>query len=299
MNIVILGAGAIGSLFGALISKDNEVMLVGRKPHIDAINAKGLKITGKTSMIADVSAVDSIRKVEHPPDLLIITVKSYDTKTAINEAKSIIDKDTIVLSLQNGLDNIDKIKKIVNPGNIVAGVTSHGVIFSEPGIIEHTGRGYTILGEFKKSNTKSIKQIIDLFNKAGIKSEISNDIVREIWIKAIINSSINPLTTFFQCRNGYLLENPLLGNIVGKACKESTLIAEAYGISLSFEDMYNKTCEVIRDTSDNYSSMLQSFNKGNRTEIDSINGRIIDIGNRYNIDTFLNEIFVYLIHSIS
>ena len=295
MNIVILGAGAIGSLFGALLSKKNSVVLVGRISHMKSIRKKGLDIKGKTQINVKMPSEDSINKVTFLPDILILTVKSYDTDSAISQAKSIIHDDTAVLSLQNGLDNIDKIEKIVDRRQIIAGVTTNGAFFSEPGVVKHTGKGQTILGELNGQKTKRIESIVDAFNKAGIETIASGDIVREIWIKTIVNSSINPLTTSSSCKNGYLLENPILEKVVEKVCKESTNIANAYGMNLSYENMIKKTKKVIRNTSDNYSSMLQSFKKGKKTEIDSINGKLADVGKKYDIDTTMNEILMYIV----
>jgi 2-dehydropantoate 2-reductase len=298
MNIVILGAGAIGSLFGGLLSKKNNVTLVGRKPHVQAISKNGLKITGKTQLNVRISAEESISKIGFAPDLLILTVKSYDTENAIKEAKSIIGANTVILSLQNGLDNIDTMEKVVSRKKIIAGVTMYGAFFSKPGFVKHTGKGETILGELNGEKTERIKHITDLFNKAGIETKISTNTVREIWIKAIVNSSINPLTTFFQYKNGYLLENPILENLVERICKESTDVANNEGIHLSHQDLIKKTKKVIRNTSENYSSMFQSFKKGGKTEIDSINGKIIYMGKRNNAKTSINELLVYLVKSL-
>lgn len=295
MNIVIVGAGAIGSLFGGLLSKRNNVLLIGRKPHVRAIKKNGLKITGKTNLNVKISAEDSIKKINFFPELLILTVKSFDTEKAINEAKPLIGKDTVVLSIQNGLDNIDKIKKYADYKKIIAGVTTHGALFSRPGIIKHTGKGATILGELNGNKTSRINKIVKLFNQAGIETTASKNITQEIWIKAIINSSINPLTTFFQCKNGYLSENPILENLVEKACVESTEVANSEGAHLSYQNMIKKTKEVIKNTYENYSSMFQSFKKGGKTEIDSINGKIVDIGKRNGIETPVNGILVFLI----
>ena len=298
MNIVIFGAGAVGSLFGALLSKKNNVSLVGRTSHVNAIRKNGLNIRGITQLNVKIPAENSVDNVTVSPDILILTVKSYDTESAINQAKKIINEDTIVLSLQNGLDNVDKIKKVVDHKNITAGVTTHGVIFSKPGIIVHTGKGYTVLGELDGTKTERIKHVVSLFNEASIETKISTDILREIWVKAIINSSINPLTTFFQCKNGYLLENPLLENIVEKTCKESALIAKANGVYLSHQDMYKKTRDVIQNTAENYSSMLQSFKRGRKTEIESINGRIVEVGRKQGMEMPMNETLVYLVKSV-
>ena len=299
MNIVIFGAGAIGSLFGALLYKKNNVVLIGISSHVNAIKKNGLKITGKTNMSVNISSEDSVDNVTFSVDLLILTVKSHDTKSAINQAKKIIDDNTVILSLQNGLDNIDNIKKIIDSNQIIAGVTTYGAIFSEPGIIKHTGIGQTILGELNTQESERLNNIVKVFNEVGIETAISMDIIKEIWIKTIVNSSINPLTTLFQCKNGYLLKNPILEKIVEKVCKESVNIANAAGTNLSYQDMVQKTKEVIRNTSDNYSSMLQSTKKNKKTEIDSINGRLAEIGRMHNIDCSLNEILVYLIKSRS
>jgi 2-dehydropantoate 2-reductase len=299
MNIVFMGAGAIGSLFGALLSKKNNATLIGRASHANAIRKNGLKIEGKTQLNTTISAEDSIDKLLFTPDLLILTVKAYDTEEAMNQAKQIIDEDTIVLSLQNGLGNIEKIQENIDNSNIIAGITTHGALFNEPGIIRHTGKGSTVLGELNGKSSKKLKCITDLFNEAGIETTISHNIVKELWIKAIINSSINPLTTFFQCKNGYLLENPILENILEKICKESTSVANKEGMQLSIEKMYDKTKQVIQDTAENYSSMLQSLRKGKKTEIDSINGRIVDVGKKHGMGPLINEMLIYSIKSIS
>ncbi len=299
MNIVIMGAGAIGSLFGGLLSKKNNVMLIGRTSHVNAIIKNGLNIEDKTQLNVKIPAQDTINKVTLSPDLLILTVKSFDTRSAINQAMQIIDDDTIILSLQNGLDNIGAMEKVVHSNQIIAGITTHGAFFSKPGVIRHTGKGKTVLGELNGKKTGRIKHIADLFNEAGIETIVSEDIIKEIWIKAIVNSSINPLTTFFQCKNGYLLKTPILKKIVEKVCKESTNIAKANGIDLLYQHTIQKTKEVIRNTSENQSSMLQSFKRGKKTEIDSINGKFIDIGRVRTIDTPMNEILIYLVKTMS
>ena len=299
MNIVILGAGAIGSLFGAMLSKENNVILIGRASHVNVINKNGLTIDGKTQLNLKISANESVDSISFSVDLLIVTVKSYDTKSAISEAKKIINDDTIVLSLQNGLDNIKSLEHVVERRQIVAGVTMHGAFFSKPGCIKHAGVGKTILGELDATTSERIKNIENVFESVGIKTVVSKNIIKEIWVKAVINSCINPITAFFGCSNGYLLENPILEKIVENVCRESTSVANAYGIKLSYQNMVNKTKEVIRETSENYSSMLQSVRKGKKTEIDSINGSLVNIGRAYDVDVPLNGIFVFLVKTFS
>jgi len=299
MNIVIVGAGAIGSLFGALLAKKNTVVLVGRATHITTIQHNGLNITGKTHLHVKLSAVESIKDVSICTNLVILTVKSYDTEMAIKQIVPLIQDETAVMSIQNGLDNIEKMEHRFGKDKILVGTTTHGVIFSNPGVIKHTGRGKTILGTLDGSQSKRLETIVHLFNEAGIETQASDDIIKEIWAKVIINSCINPLTAFFNCRNGYLLENPLLEKTVEIICKESTCIAQVEGISLSNLDMIQRTKEVIKDTAKNYSSMLQSVQQGKKTEIESINGKLIKIGKQHRIDTSLNKILVELVTSLN
>jgi 2-dehydropantoate 2-reductase len=128
---------------------------------------------------------------------------------------------------------------------------------------------------------------------------MSTDITGEIWRKAIINSSINPLTAFFGCQNGYLLENPVLEKTVEAICTESSIIAAHEGIPVSPEEMIPRTKEVIQETALNSSSMLQSIQQGKRTEIDSINGALMRKGLGRNIDVSLNRILVELLTSFN
>ena len=295
MNIVVFGAGAIGSFFGGVLSKNNNVFLIGRKDHVEKINKNGLKIIGKTNHNAKLEAFAFVKDVFIIPDLVILAVKSYDTQQAMSLIKPIIRDNTYVMSLQNGLDNIGKIRKYVNSEKILACITTHGVVFSKPGSVEHTGVGRTIVGALNNKKTGFVKDIASNLNNCGIKTTICNEINSEIWTKAIINSSINPVTSIFCCKNRYLLNNPILEKIVERICIESTNIANSQGFNFSESDMIDKTKQVINETSENYSSMLQSVKSGKKTEIDSINGKLVEIGKKSGVDASLNEILVYSI----
>ena len=242
MNIVVFGSGAIGSLFGALLAKHNTVVLVGRTPHIASIQQKGLIINGKTRLTRTVSAIESTKEISLAPDLILLTVKSYDTESASRQLRPLLHDQTMVVSLQNGLDNVQKIEQDIEKKHILAGVTTHGALILKPGVVIHTGKGKTILGELDGHSSERLKTVVAVFNQVGIETQMSTDIGREIWGKAIINSSINPLTGFLGCKNGYLLHNPLLEKTVESVCKESSLIASSYGIThfSSGDDRKNK-----------------------------------------------------------
>ncbi len=296
MRILILGAGAIGSLFGALLSRYNDVTLVGRREHINRIKKNGLRIMGKTKITIRPKAISSISELNTKPELLILSVKSYDTESAIREALPILDKKTILVSIQNGLDNIDLITSHIDKDIVVGATTTEAAYFVKPGVVEHTGFGKTIIGELNNLTTERIKRIESILNESGIKTEITTDIQREIWMKGIINSCINPITAIFNIKNGQILGDPLLVEITKKICNESTKIANANGINnIDEEDVIKKTIEVIERTSTNYSSMVQSLMKKKKTEIESINGYILKTGRKYGITSPLNELMSKLI----
>lgn len=298
MNIIVMGAGAIGSFFGGLLSKHNNVIFIGRKEHVKAINEKGLKITGKTNALCKVKAVEKVKHVIEVPDLILFTVKSYDTKQAVLDAKPLFHKDVILLSFQNGLTNYEIMKKLVSNNQIVLGITSHGVQFSKPGEIIHQGVGSTIIGDPLHKKTNKIDLITSLFEESEIPIKISKDILSEIWKKAIVNAAINPLTAIFSRENGYLLKNPILTYLVEEICNESVLIAQQQGLSISSDEMISYTKEIIKNTEHNHSSMLQSIEQGKKTEIDQITGKITEIGIKNDCSVTLNLLLTKIIKKL-
>ena len=298
MNIVVLGAGAIGSFFGGMLSKKNDVTLIGRNDHIQEIKNQGLQINGKTRLKRKIPAVEHVHQINQSPELLIITVKSFDTFEAITQAREIIGKKTMVLSFQNGLNNIDEIKKVVPRKQIIAGITTHGVQFVSPGVIHHKGKGSTMIGELSGDKTKRIHHLASMFNEVGILVSVSKSIEGDIWKKAIVNASINPLTAIFNCENGYLAKNPILTTMIHKITKESTQVAKKKGFSCTKEEMIEQTMHVIDQTNQNISSMLQSLRQGKPTEINEINGTIADIGRAYGCDVGLNDLLTKMIKTM-
>jgi len=298
MKIVVFGAGAIGSLSGGILSTKNEVLLFGRKDHVNAIQKNGLFIKGKTTLHTRVDAASCIDEVSFVPDILLLTVKSFDTEKAIQNALSLIGKKTLVVSFQNGLGNIDILKEYVSEDQLAAGITTHGSLYVKPGVVQHTGMGKTCFGELSGKKTSRIQKLVDAYNSVGVKTSISVNILEDIVKKAIINASINPLTAFFQCPNGYLIQNPVLTHLVEKICLESTAIAHAQGFDLSPSTMFDETRQVIEKTRLNHSSMLQSIQKQSKTEIDSINGKLVELGREKGCEVFLNRVLTKVIRSL-
>jgi len=299
MKIAILGAGAIGSLFGALLWESGEdVVLIGRKRHVDAIRSRGLKVSGISGeRIVKPKAVTTTQEVGKV-DLIIISVKSYDTKQAAKEALNMIHHNTVVLTIQNGLGNIEKLCEIIGEKHVVGGVTMQGSTLVKPGEIYHAGKGPTIIGELNGEITNRIKRIAETFNKAKIETQITQNIWGVLWDKLIINVGINALTAILRVRNGELIKIPEIRDIMIEAVKEAVNVAKALNIKLEIEDHVRKVIEVAEATANNKSSMLQDIEKGKRTEIDYINGAIVKLGKKLKIKTPVNKTLTAIVKAI-
>lgn len=292
MRILVFGAGAIGSLFSAKLSLYNDVTLLSRKEHAESIKKNGLILRGKTEGVYHVDAIHTLDHYTGKPDIIIITVKSYDTREAIQEVVNKFGREIRVMSLQNGLDNLEKIEEFIRRDRIFLGLTTEGCIFLKPGEVLHAGTGKTIVGSPEKN--EFVHDVMHEFRRAGFDTEISQDIIRDMWKKAIVNACINPLTAIFEIKNGEL-KREILFDIVKDICMESVDVARASGLDIGFEEMIEGVRNVIESTSENLSSMLQSIRRKKKTEIDSINGYICKVGKKYGKDVKMNSLLTDLV----
>ena len=295
MKITIFGAGAIGSLLGAHLSRHHDVAFIGRPPHITSIQSQGLTITGKTRFHGKIMARTTLDDTT-TPDLIIVTVKAYDTAIAAGEISSILTPTTTVLTLQNGLGNIEALAAKIPIHQLLAGIITHGALLTSPGTVTHTGKGEITIGELDGDISDRVTNIANIFTSSNLPATVSKDITSDIWRKTIVNSSINPLTALFTCTNGYLQTNPILAHMVDAICDESTRIAQAAGKPVTIEEMRNLTRHVIHDTAQNSSSMLQSLQHNKPTEIASINGALAQTASHNHLDAPLNRLLTSLIH---
>jgi len=299
MNILVVGAGAIGTLFGVRLSQHNTVCFFVKPSQTALLQNQGFILTGNTKKHMHLPVAHSVRSIPFIPDVILLAVKAYDTDIVMQSLKPVLSKKTVILSLQNGLDNYDTIQRYVASSQIIGGITTHGAYLVSPGVVRHTGIGTTILGEIRRTKTKRVVHLASVLRKAGIQTHTTTHVQKALWEKAIINSSINPLTALFSCKNGYLLRNPVLETLVKQICVESTQVARSSKIPVTSSVMIRKTVMVIQETAQNYSSMAQSIQKKKKTEIDSINGIIVRLGKRKGENVSINELLVRVIHMLS
>ncbi len=299
MKIAIVGAGAMGCLYGAKLSANpsNEVYLIDVwKEHIDMVNEKGLTMEEEGALI-QYHALKGASEAEQvgPCDLAIVFVKSTLTSKAVRDNKAVFGQETIALTLQNGLGNIDLIRAEIGDNNVIAGTTAHGATMLGPGRMKHAGSGKTIIGELDGRQSDRLERIAQVLREAGLETEISNNVLGLVWDKLMVNVGINALTGITKLQNGELLRHPEIEALLEAAVREAHAVARAKGIRLSYDDPVSHTKDVCRATAANKSSMLQDILNHKQTEIAMINGAIVREGAAAGIDVTVNLVLTNLI----
>jgi len=300
MKIVVLGSGSIGSLYGAFLStiNDNEVILVGRNPHVAAIRTKGLQIKGIMGEHKfHLKAVEDVSKIEEA-DLILLTTKTYDTIPAIRSAKHLIDKGAYVMVIQNGLGTEERVAEELNTTKVLRATTCMGALRIEPGVVDATGCGLTEIGSRYPENYAYVLNITDMLTKCGFNVQSSKNIEGVVWTKTLVNCGINPVGALTGFKNGEVYRNPQLRSLVIKLVEEAVAIVKALGIELTTEDPVRYALGTAKATGNNINSMLQDIRARKRTEIDSITGEIIRLGKELGIKTPSNESVYALIKAI-
>jgi 2-dehydropantoate 2-reductase len=256
----------------------------------------GLVIAGMVEAVVVPHAVESARGLQQA-DMVVITVKSYDTSTALDAVRPLIAQGTLVVSLQNGLTNAELIN-VAYPGKAVIGVTSLGATKSGPGRVFYAGEGDTYFGVLKGDN-RVAEKVAEVFNSVGLDSYVTGDIMAQLWAKVIINAAINPVTAIARCKNGRILKDESLLKVAEMACREGERAAKASGIDLGDGDMFDRVKLVLRRTSENKSSMLQDVERRKRTEIDDISGEIVRRAEAAGVDAPVNRALWLLVSSLT
>lgn len=296
MKTVIMGAGAMGSLFGGLLAiSGEEVWLVDiREDHIQALVSTGLTIEeGRKKQMIPVHATTEVAS-SGKADLVLFFVKAYHTEKAVSDALVLQKEDTVFLTLQNGLANEEAICKRVDPKKVILGVTNHGATFLGPGRIRHAGWGKTYIGELDGKVTDRVTQIAQLFTKAEIETEASSNIQSLVWNKLFINAGINAVAALTGLKNGHLLDYPETLRLMEALVSEAVAVARKKGIPIEGNPI-EKVKAVAEATRENRCSMGQDFDNRRKTEIDAINGAVVREAERLGIAVPYNQMITDLI----
>jgi 2-dehydropantoate 2-reductase len=302
LKICIVGAGALGCAIGtALAEAGSEVWLINRsKVHVDAINARGLRVRdGDAERSVRVNASVACGGIG-ASDVVIVLVKSFDTRSAIEAAAPIVGDHTTVISLQNGLGHEEILAAVVGRAKVLAGKTYVGGVMLGPGhIISGTRGKQTIIGELDGRLTERVRAIAAEFNRAGLATTASDNIVGAMWDKLLVNVATGALSGITRMPYGGLYQVPEVKAAALAAVGEAMAVARAGDVRLSFtepEQAWQRAAEGL--PADFKASMLQSLEKGSITEIDFINGAVVRWGERLGVPTPVNATLVGCIKGI-
>jgi 2-dehydropantoate 2-reductase len=302
VKICILGAGALGCAIGAALSEaGSDVWLINRsQEHVVAMKEAGLTlVNGNIARQIWVQAATTCAGIGHA-DLLIILVKSFHTRAAIDGATDVIGPHTTVLSLQNGLGHEDILAEAVGRERVLAGKTYVGGVLLGPGrIISGTSGKHTYIGELDGSISARAIAIADEFKRAGLETMISNNIMGTMWDKLLVNVATGALSGITRLSYGALYAVAEIKSTALAAVAEAMAVAQAAGVTLSFntpEQAWERAAQGLPP--EFKASMLQSLEKGSPTEIDFINGSVVRWGQRYGVPTPVNATLVACIKGI-
>ncbi len=302
MKICMLGAGALGSALGGVLAEaGNEVWLIDAfAEHVDAMNTRGLTLrdggVDRTVKVRARTVPDGIG----PADLVIVLVKSYHTREAIAKATPIVGRDTVVMSLQNGLGHEEILADEVGREHVLAGKTYAGGVFLAPGhVIAGTRGKQTFIGELDGRVTERASRIAETLTKAGLQTTVSSNILGTMWDKLLINVATGALSGITRLPYGGLYSLPEVKECALAAVAEGVAVAKALGVKLSSdkpEDAWKLAAEGL--PAEFKASMLQSIEKAAPTEIDFINGSVVRAGLRCNVPTPVNKALVACVKGI-
>jgi len=298
MRFLVVGPGAMGCLFAARLKKAGyDVTLLDYiKERAEQINKQGITVEGATGEY-NIQVPTVAGGICIASDFALVCVKSYKTRKASQSIKQWLNPETVVVTLQNGLGNVEILEEFFGKQRVLGGVTSEGATLLGPGKIRHAGQGETLVGPSGEKNGPTEK-LVYAFNQAGFKAKSVDNVGDLIWGKLIINVGINALTAITRLKNGRLPELSGTHLIMEEAVKEAVAVAGAKDIQLPYPDPLGRVLEVCRGTAGNISSMLQDLLKERETEVDFINGAIVREGKTAGIPTPVNLTLTSLVQAL-
>lgn len=290
-KIVVMGAGAVGGYFGGrlLFSDVNDVFFIARGEHLKALQKKGLTVR---SIDGDfnywVRASDQISDYKDKTDLILFTVKSYDTDSAVKQIKPIASDSTQILTIQNGLENYDKLVDAFGAERVIRGICRVGAMVVEPGLINHTSLGDIVIGESDGSTSKRLSFVKKLFDEVNVKCTISEDIDKAVWIKFAQNAIFNMVTVIAEVTVDKLFENENTVHLCNAMYDEIALLAERYKIHFTEQD-YRNIMEKTKELGAFKTSTYQDRLRGKPLEYETFTGAILRMAKERNVTLPYNE----------
>jgi 2-dehydropantoate 2-reductase len=289
MKVAIMGAGAVGSYYGAMLARaGHAVTIVGRPQHVDAVRERGLILETRSSTEAvRVEATDSPSGVADA-DVILFSVKSNATPVAGREMAGFIAKDAVILSLQNGVDNAERLQTVLERPVVPVAVYV-AVDLPAPGHVRHHGRGELVIGRGPSS-----EDIAATFRQAGIPTEVSDNVAGVLWAKLIVNCAYNALSAIAQQPYGRLMAAEGMRDVMTDVVRECLAVAERLRIRVP-GDILRTVLDLAATMPNQYSSTAQDLARGKTSEIDHLNGYVVRAAADLGIEVPANRLLLVLV----
>ena len=297
MRFCVVGAGAMGGVYGlSLIDAGYEVdFLDVNLDHIKSVKKDGFRISGiggQRVQKVNISAHEN--DFVNSADVVLFQAHTTGTKSAANSVATVLKPDGWVITLQNGIGNIEALSAVLGEERVVGGISYHSAALEDLGHVSHTNDGTTFIGELNGAISKRVKDLAEAFKKASLSPEITADILGVIWGKFVVNCGINPLCAVTGLRSGEIARNNAAAEMQTKILEEIMAVVEAKGIKLPNNDMIAYVKRLTRARY-NKPSMQQHIEAGRLTEIDALNGALVSEAKSLNISVPFNEALVNLV----
>ncbi len=299
MKIAVMGAGAVGGYFGALLHRGGlDVTLIARGRHLEAIKAHGLRIKStQGDLTVPAKAVGDPRAVG-PVDLILFCVKSYDTESAARQCLPIVQESTAILCLQNGVDNEEKIAMVAGGEKVLGGVAYIGAGVSEPGVVVHTAEGRIVFGEMRGGVSERVRRLEQIFRDAGFPVEVSSNIKAILWGKLCWNAAFNALNTLVGGDVRVLVERPETRTLARQVMEEVRAVANANNVPLSADLAERLLTWTDTAAGSMKTSTRQDLEAGKRLEVEALNGAVVRKGEAAGVPTPFNFALYALLKAI-
>ena len=297
MRIAVVGAGAMGSIFGARFKEagHDAVLVDVSRAVVDRVNADGVSVTrGDEEKVTRIEATSDPASVA-VADVVVFFVKCYHTASAAETARPLVGADTVVASLQNGWGNGDVLAGVYDPGQVVVGVTYNSGTVLELGKVAHPGVGPTFMGPFAGGSLAGAERLAGTLADGGLEAHVVATIRPEIWKKLVLNAATLPTAALTGMNAGALTAHGRMKELVSETAREAVAAARALGYEIDERERIDAIHGLLERAGTTKASMLQDFEAGRQTEIDVINGAVVKAADEKGVPVPLNRAFVALV----
>jgi len=284
MRVLVVGAGGVGGFFGAKLARAGTgVAMLARGPHLEAIRRDGLRVRSAVEgeFVARVEASDRVDPA--PVDVVLLCVKSFDTESAVEAIRPAVGPHTAVLSLQNGVDNEEKIDALLGAGHALGGAAYVFAIIEAPGVIAHRFAGRIVFGEMDGRASERATRLHDAFAAAGVPVELSGDVRRVLWEKYLLISAQAGMTSITRCPTSVVRETLETWTMYRRIVEELSAVARAAGVALAPDVVESIMKQAAAIGGDTYSSLHHDLVTGKRLELEALHGHAVRLGERLGV----------------